>query len=118
MTNVTATASGAGSENFGFALDCSAGSVTASNLTATASGGTKSFGLRIGSGSSTLTVRNSSFTGATNSVLQQSGALKVISSELDGPVGGTVICVGDYDETGLALRNGTSDVDDGCAFAS
>ena len=114
MTNVTATASGTGSENFGFALDCSAGSVTASNLTATASGGTKSFGLRIGSGSSTLTVRNSSFTGATNSVLQQLGTLKVISSELDGPVDGDVICVGDYDGAGTALDNGTFGTGNAC----
>ena len=30
-----------------------------------------------------------------------------LSSELDGPLTGTVICVGDYDEAGVALENGT-----------
>ncbi len=34
--------------------------------------------------------------------------MKVISSELDGPVTDTVICIGDYDETGAALANGTN----------
>ena len=56
---------------------------------------------------SSLTVRNSSFTGATNSVSRVGGTLKVISSELDGPLFGAVICVGDYDGAGVALANGT-----------
>ena len=59
------------------------------------------------SNSSSLTLRNSSFTGAGNSVFLGFGTLKVISSELDGPLVGTVICVGDYDEAGVALENGT-----------
>jgi hypothetical protein len=70
------------------------------------------FGDAIGLGKGfdgTLIVRNSFFSGGTNSVSLSTGILKVISSELDGPVFGAVICVADYDENGAALADGTGD---------
>jgi hypothetical protein len=61
----------------------------------------------VSSGGSSLTVKNSSLAGAT-AVLRSAGTLRAISSELDGAVSGAVICVGDYDETGAALADGTN----------
>jgi hypothetical protein len=106
ITDVTATGGGSGEVNQGVIIGCTAGSITASNLTATASDAIlQALGL-VKFGSSSLTVRNSSFAGPTGSVARSEGTLKVISSELDGPVFGAVICVGDYDETGAALADG------------
>ncbi len=106
MTNVTASAGGAAAFNVGIQIECTDGSITGSNLKATASDsgarGLTKFR------DSTLTMHGSSFTGATNSVSRVGGTLKVISSELDGPVNGTVICVYDYDGAGAALENGTN----------
>ena len=112
MTDVTATASGS-PVNTGIEMHCGVGSVTASNLAATANDGILATGLVLTNVVS-VTARNSSFAGATRSVHRGSGTLKVISSELDGDVVGAVICVGDYDETGAALEDGTFGVGNGC----
>lgn len=106
MTDVTATAGGNTSANRAMDLRCTAGSVTASNVTAKASD-SNATGLVKLAANSNLTVRNSSFMGATLSISRVGGTLKVISSELDGPVSGTVFCVGDYNGAGTALANGT-----------
>jgi len=105
MTNVTASGSGA-TRNVGMQLTCNAGSVKATNLVAKGFGGSEAVGLFwCCSGPLTLTVSNSLFEGTTWSIA--SGPfVKVISSELIGPPGGALICVGSYDETGTALSNG------------
>jgi hypothetical protein len=102
ITDVTAMASGP-ADNRAINFECGASSVvTASNLTASAS----THGLIKFTAGSSLTVRNSSFTGTLSSVSRSNGTLKVISSELDGPVVGAVTCVGAYDENGAALIDG------------
>jgi autotransporter-associated beta strand protein len=101
MIKVVAQGDSGTSFNLGVSFNCSAGAVAGTNLRA--NGG--STGL-YKSGDSTLTVRNSSFTGFT-SVQRDQGILRVISSEIDGSLFGTVICVGDYNGTGAALANGT-----------
>jgi hypothetical protein len=103
MHNVTAIASGGGdSDSYGIDIQCSLGSVVGTNIKA--SGG--SAGL-IKMGASSLTVKNSALIGS-QAVNRTGGTLRVISSELDGTVAGTVICIGDYDETGAALADGTN----------
>lgn len=101
MTDVTATASGGITINRGVQMSCTVGSVTGSNLTASASDSV------VKTDESSLTLRNSSLSGASFSVFLTGGTLKVISSELSGPVSGDVICVGDYDGAGTALADGT-----------
>jgi hypothetical protein len=102
MHNLTATASGGAGGNRGIELDCASGSIVGSNLQASgATIGLSKFG------ESSLTVKNSSLVGPT-AVNRSAGTLRVISSELDGTVSGTVICVGDYDENGAALADGSN----------
>lgn len=78
MTNVTAMASGGDSFNTGITVACFDGSVTASNLTAMSSGSSAQ-GLAK-NGMSTLTVRNSSLVGATESVFRLSGTLMLAAA--------------------------------------
>ena len=87
------------------------GAVRATNLNAFASSDTDLALYK--SGTSSLTVRNSELHG-TLSVNLVGGDLKVISSELDGPVFGEVKCVGDYDKFGAEVTNGTFGTGSGC----
>ncbi len=113
MINVTATASG-GTANEAIRINCSDGSVTGTNLSATGIGGSRGIGFAM-TGAATVTFRNSSFVGDTESLFLGVGTIRVISSELDGPfffVGGlvaTLICVSAYDEAGAALTDGPFD---------
>ena len=112
MINVTATVSGGGS-NTGFGFICGFASVVSgTNLRATVSGD-DAVALHVDqfNGSTFVAVRNSAFKGETFSAQvlgPLEGRLKVVSSEIDGAVDGLVICVGDYDETGAALADGTN----------
>ena len=107
MINVNAAASGGATNVRGVESDCLGGNVTVTNLSTSGSGISSdlrgyanfSFGATI--------LRNSSFTGGTESVFGGAGVVKVISSELSGTVGGSnVSCVGDYDNNGEALIDG------------
>ena len=106
MANITATGSGPGG-NRGIAMNCNAGTVTGTNITASSSGGTASIGLLKNNGS-TFRVRDSAFSGGTNSLDVNSGTVKVISSEIDGTVANsaTLKCVGAYDANGDPLGAG------------
>ena len=107
LTNVTARASGAGSGNQAFTTFCDFGKVQVSNLDAAATG-VDARGISSSSLAS-LTVRNSVLLGGTHSVLQSAlNPLNIISSELAGPISGTVVCRGAYSETGVALSDGTN----------
>jgi len=113
MINVKAAASGAAALSTGVESDCLTGAVTATNLTATASG-TLAGGYVDTSATSltTVTLRNSSFTAADFSILVDTSNVTVISSELDGTVSDNtsgnlnINCVGDYNGVGGALANG------------
>jgi hypothetical protein len=107
MLEVTAEASGGTSFNFGVNLSCSAGTVAATDLRASASD-TEARAL-VKDGNSTLTVQGSAFSAAT-SAERNVGTLRVIASELDGAVSGAVICVGAFDENGAALANGQNGI--------
>lgn len=108
MYNVFATAVANTGNARGIEFGCGTGSISGSDIMATTSGGTTRIGLIKFHSGSTLTVRNSSFAGTTQSVKLDAGTIKVISTELDGPVDGTVICVGDYNAAGVALVDGTN----------
>ena len=106
MSDVIARASGGDTNNRGIEFECLSGSITATDVRSEATGsiprGLVKFGL------STLTVRNSSFSGGDRSVSLSVGNLRVISSELDGSLFGAVDCVGNYTGSGAALSNGTN----------
>ena len=106
ITDVTAVGSGPGG-NRGVAINCTAGTVTATNVSGSSSGGTASIGLLKNNGS-VLRVRDSAFSGGTNSLDVNDGTLVVISSEVDGTVanGATLRCVGAYDAAGDPLDGG------------
>ena len=76
------------------------------NVTATASGGTNNYGVK--NGSSSPTIRNSSITGSTNSIANNSSSAQVADTMLDGPVdaGGGLACVGVYTTAFVALNGG------------
>ena len=96
MTNVTATATG-GTFNRGVSNQ-SLSSPSMNNVTATATGGANNYGvINI---SSSPTIRNSSITGTTNSIFNDSSTAQVAVSMLDGlRDGGGIFCVGVYDES-------------------
>jgi hypothetical protein len=107
MKGVTAEAESLAGEVLGVRFDCASGSVTGTDLRVSADGPTATGLLKLNPG--VLIVRNSSFS-ATTAVGKGGGAdatLKVVTSEIDGAVLNEVICVGDYDETGAALADGT-----------
>ncbi len=103
---INVTANGTEDAGQGLHVACNAGSVTGTKVKAIGDGSGVVKGL-----SSTLTLRNSVISGGFNSMSVFDGVLEVFSSEIDGTVnseiGGTPVCVGDYDETGAALANGT-----------
>ena len=105
IKDVIARASGGVTNNRGVEFTCDSGFVTATDLRGEG-GGSNPRGL-IKFGASSLTVRNSSFSGTLDSLFRSSGILQVVSSELEGSVGGSVDCVGNYNEAGIALTNGT-----------
>ena len=102
MNNIIAEADGPAIAR-GIAISCSANSLTGTNLTAMGTGGTESTGIQKSNAGGTALVRNSSFTGTDTAINLVSGTLKVISSELDGPVSnsGTLKCVGAYNASGF-----------------
>ena len=92
----------------GLAFNCTAGLVTVTNLRAQATG-PLSRGLVVGNFTS-VQMRNSSFAGELVSISASGGGAKtVVSSELGGSVGGSINCVGNYNQSGAALTNGPSD---------
>ena len=98
MTNVTATASG-GTVSYGmYNYSCSP---TIRNSTIQASGGADNYGIYINSGDPvTVTVNNSQVTGSTATFYCGAGDIcRAGASLLDGgPVSGSVVCAGVYDE--------------------
>ena len=109
MTNVIAVGNSGSNENHGAVFACSSGESAGENVTFRGE-----FFDAIGLeklNASSLRLHGSSFTGITftgtpNSIIQSGGTLKVIGSELDGPVSGGVVCVNAFDETGAVLSNG------------
>ena len=89
----------------GLEVQCS-GPVTAVNLTAVADLGASGFGV-VTFNPADLTVRNSALKATNITAYEINGSLRVYGSEIDGTVSGTVVCVGNYDEAGAALANGT-----------
>jgi hypothetical protein len=73
-------------------------------VTATATDGTNNYGVNNESSSSS-SIRNSSITGTTNSIFNDSSSAQVADTMLDGTVvvGNGIACVGAYDETFSAL---------------
>ncbi|MFT5433956.1 MAG: hypothetical protein ACI9OJ_004668 [Myxococcota bacterium] len=73
-----------------------------SNVTVTGTGGTTNYGMYNITGS--LSIRGSSITGGTNSILNDNSLAKVADTNLDGAVtGGGFTCVGVYDLSFVAL---------------
>lgn len=102
LTNVTSIASAGTNANRAMEIEfCGSEPIRGTNLRLVASDTTPIALLRFGGD---VVLRNSSFS-ATTSV---SGTVTVISSELDGAVSGSVVCVGNYDGAGAALSNGTN----------
>ena len=96
MNNVTATATGT---NFSYGVFNNSSSPTMNNVTATATGGNGNYGV-INITSSSPTIRNSSITGTTNSIVNNGSTAQVADSMLDGLVGGDgITCFGVYDES-------------------
>ena len=103
MSDVTATGTG-GTYTYGVSNESSSPSMM--NVTATATGGTNSRGVYNVS-SSSPSVRNSSFTGDDDSIYNSgSSSAQVADTMLDGTVtaGGGLTCVGAYDETFSVLN--------------
>jgi hypothetical protein len=106
MTNVTATASG-GTNNYAVFNNASAPTMT--NSTVTASGGTNNYGV-FNSSSSTVKINHSIIKGTTNTIYNNSPAItRIANTQLDGgaaynQAGGTLTCVGAYDENYAALN--------------
>jgi len=103
MTNVTASASGGTNYNYG--VYNASSSPTMTNVTASASGGTDNYGIYndASSGAYTVRVNNSQITGSTNTIYNDSEfTTRIGASQLSGGVvsvnGGTVTCIGVYDE--------------------
>jgi len=68
-------------------------------VTATATGGNGNYGV-INITSSSPTIRNSSITGTTNSIVNNGSTAQVADSMLDGSRDGNgIFCVGVYDES-------------------
>ena len=128
MNNVTATATG-GTDNYGV-YNFVSSSPSMNNVTATATGGTDNYGVynelvvavdeqcdrhrhrrhqqQLGVynvSSSSPTIRNSSITGTTNSIFNDSSLVKVADTALGGPTvaGGGFTCVGVYTTAFVAL---------------
>ena len=104
MNNVTATATG-GTRSYGV-YNSQSSSPSMSNVTATATGGTNNSGVYNYS-SSSPSVRSSSFTGDDYSIYNDgTSSAQVADTMLDGAVaaGGGLACVGAYDETFSALN--------------
>ncbi len=104
MTNVTASASGGININYGVYNNSSSPIMT--NVTASATGGT-SYGMynSATSGSYTILIDRCSFTGSTNSVLNDTEfTLKIGASKLNGSISGTgFTCAGSYNGSYVAL---------------
>ena len=103
MTNVTAKASG-GTNSTGVHNQQSS-SPTIQNSTLSGSGGTNNYGIfnNATGGTSTVRVNNSQITGSTNTIRNDSEfTTRIGASKLDGGAvnvnGGTVTCIGAYDE--------------------
>jgi hypothetical protein len=97
MENVIATASGGTGSNYGIYNGRS--SPTMENVTATASGSGSSYGVFNSYSSSLSTIHRSTLRGATRSLYNFEGTVRVGASQLDGPVdnsGGTATCVASY----------------------
>ena len=108
---MTATATGTGGANTNVGVyntqssSPSMNNVTAT-ATATATGGGVNYGVQ--NDSSSPTIRNSSFTGSTNSIRNSgTSSAQVADTMLDGPVdaGGGLACVGVYTTAFVALNN-------------
>jgi hypothetical protein len=109
MTDVAAVASGGGVANLGLDMACTAGSVTTTNLRATAGTAMASRALDTRGGTA-MTVRDSAFVAGAFALIISggTGSIRAISSEVDGGILGSVVCVGVYDETGAALDDGAN----------
>ena len=106
MMNVTATATG-GTYSYGVYNTSSSPSMM--NVTATATGGTDSYGVGNYS-SSSPSVRSSSITGDYSIYNSVTSSAQVADTMLDGTVtaGGGLTCVGAYDETFAAFDSSCS----------
>jgi hypothetical protein len=100
---------GSSSAHRAFELGCTGGHVVATRLKAVSTGTLPGAAAIVTFGNGAVTVRDSSLSNpsGTSVTKNDAGLVRVISSELDGPVSGTVVCVGGYDETGAALADGT-----------
>ena len=98
MNNVTATATG-GTNSYGV-VNSSSPSPTMNNVTATATGGTNSSYGVYNDLVSSPKIRNSSITGTTNSIFNDSSSAQVADTMLDGPVtaGNGLTCVGVHND--------------------
>jgi hypothetical protein len=104
MSDVAAHAATAVTSAIAVDIFCNAGSIAATNLTAT-SVGADTNALQKAGLNTTLTVRDSALS-APRAASQSGGVLRLISSEIDGVlIGGSIKCVGNYDENGTALNN-------------
>ena len=105
MTDVTATGTGGTSNNYGVFNIASSPSMN--NVTATATGGTNNYGV-YNLSFSLPSIRNSSITGTTNSIANNSSSAQVADTMLDGPVdaGAGLACVGAYTTAFVALSPG------------
>jgi hypothetical protein len=93
--NVIASATG-GVNSYGVSNSGSSPSMT--DVTATATGGTDNYGVRNLS-SSSPSIRNSSITGTTNSIHNDTSTALVANTMLNGATTGTgLTCIGTYDE--------------------
>jgi hypothetical protein len=105
LTHVTVTASGGIAENYGVSNDSS--SPTMTNVTVTVPGGSnENNGVRV-NGQSSLTIKQSTLSGASSVRLLFSGSTaKIADTQLVGPVskqGGTFQCFNNYDENMAAV---------------
>ena len=107
VSDSIAIAEGTSGNSEGLSLRCTAGLVAVTNIRAQATGDS-SIGFLLSNSPSVL-LRNSHLAGDFVSISAGGGVEKaVVSSELEGPVIGTINCVGNFDETGTALTNGPS----------
>ena len=107
LRNIRAIAIGTGNQVRGIDLSCiGGGHLRGFNVIGMASGGANVQGLSFSSGD--LTFYNSFFEGTSNSAFS-TGTLRMVSSELDGPISSGVLCTNSFDQNGDPLPDG-----DGC----
>ena len=105
LTNFHAAATGVGGTVVGAGFNCTGGDLRGYDITAIATGGGANWGVA-DFNNGVKTFYSSSFEGASNSAMGDA-TLRIIGSELIGPVDPDIKCVGNFDGNGDALPSTT-----------